>query len=381
MRLKSYFSRTVEQAMALAAQELGPEAMLLNSRKAPPEARHLGEYEVIFATDVPGEESSPPPSDAVPPQIASPDGERLAKDMAELKKELEGMRRAVTRSIMPAQLVGAPQDLSDAYAALIAGDVPPDLAREIVERAEARLSQARPKRGQRPVGAAFDRALMEELESRFTANPALGVGESRPSIVALVGPPGAGKSTTLVKLAVNYGLASRRPVVLFSMDTYRVAAADQLRCFAGILGVGCQVLETVAGLAQAIEENRGKELILIDTPGFGFQDMDSASGLAQFLSTRGDIDTHLVVSASMKSADLSRVVDGFEIFRPQYLLFTKLDETISFGPLLAEAARTGKPVSFFTTGQRIPEDIEAATRGRLIELVLMGGRGEHVSAA
>src|SRR5205807_2674874 len=148
----------------------------------------------------------------------------------------------------------------------------------------------------------------------------LGRGEAKPHVVALVGPPGCGKTTTLVKLAVNYGLASRRPVMLLSMDTYRVAAADQLRSYSAILGVGFQVLETVASLAQTIEENRGKELIFIDTPGFAFGDLDAAADLAQFLSTRQDIDTQLVLPSSMKAPDLTRMVDAFEVFRPQRLL-------------------------------------------------------------
>ena len=199
--------------------------------------------------------------------------------------------------------------------------------------------------------------------------------------MALVGPPGCGKTTTLVKLAVNYGLAARKPVVLISMDTQRVAAAEQLRSYAAILGVGFQVLETTAALAQAIEENRGKELIFIDTPGLAFGDMEDSSSLAHFLSTRKDIDTHLVLSASMKSADLTRMVDCYEIFRPQRLLFTKLDETVSFGPILNEAARTGKALSFFATGQRIPEDIEAASQNRLASLVLTGQIGTVRTAA
>jgi flagellar biosynthesis protein FlhF len=103
--------------------------------------------------------------------------------------------------------------------------------------------------------------------------------------------------------------------------------------------------------------------------------------MAQFLSTRNDIDTHLVLPSSMKSADVSRIVDSFEIFRPQRLLFTKLDETVSFGPIFAEAARTGKPLSFFANGQRIPEDLEAASRNRLIQLLLAGRSEAAVSAA
>ena len=120
------------------------------------------------------------------------------------------------------------------------------------------------------------------------------------------------------------------------------------------------MLETVASLAQAIEENRGKELIFIDTPGLGYGELEDSASLGHFLSTRSDIDTHLVLSASMKPADLSRMVDAFGLLRPQHLLFTKLDETGSYGPILSEAARTGKPLSFFTHGQRIPEDLEAA---------------------
>jgi flagellar biosynthesis protein FlhF len=286
------------------------------------------------------------------------------------------MRRTLTRSVMaPAQWAGASPDLSDAYALLTGSDVGPELAREIVQGAETRVLGPRsPKKGgaQRLDKTAFQKALADELDSRIKLDPALGRGELRPRIVAMVGPPGSGKTTTLVKLAVNYGLASRLPVLVLSMDTYRVAAAEQLRCYAAILGVGFQVLQTVTALAQTIEENRGKELIFVDTPGFGFGDMDSAAGLAQFLATRSDIDPHLVLPASMKAGDLSRIVDAFEIFRPQHLLFTKLDETGSFGPILNESVRTGKPLSFFTMGQRIPEDLETAGRGRLAEWILTG---------
>ncbi len=371
MKIKSYFSTSVESAMAKARQELGPDAMLVNSRRAPAETGHLGQYEVVFGV-VDGPRPGSPDS--------GPGRDRLSAEVSDLKKELEGMRRALTRSAFaPPEWLSSAPDLSDAYAALTANEVAPELTRDIVHAVEARASGS--SRLQTARAQIYQRALIEELESRFKANPGLGRTDSAPRITALVGPPGAGKTTTLVKLAVNYGLAARRPVMLLSMDTYRIAAAEQLRAYAGILGVGLQVLETVSALAQALEENSGKDLILIDTPGLGPGDFGDASQLARFISSRADIDTQLTVPASMKPADAARMVDAYAVFQPQRLIFTRMDETNSFGLILNEAARTGKPVSFLTNGQRIPEDLEEATSSLITGLILTGNRAQGRAAA
>jgi flagellar biosynthesis protein FlhF len=372
MRIKSYFCASIEEAIGKARSELGEDAMLLESRKALAEARHLGEYEVVFAVD------AVPQTAAGAAASGSPG---LAGEVAGLKKQLEGMRRALTKSAFaPGQWLGAAPELSEAYALLAAHEVAPELATEIVQAAASRAGwSARPAH-------AFDAGvwsgpLAEEIESRVRIESCIGRPDARPRIVALVGPPGAGKTATLVKLAVKYGLACRRPALLASMDTYRVAAADQLRAYAVILGVGFQLLETVTALAQTLAEHQGKDLILIDTPGLGFSDLECGSDLARFLSTRADIDTQLVLSSSMKSADLSRVVDAYEIFQPGRLLFTRLDETTALGPILNESVRTGKPLSFFSAGQRIPEDLEPASARRLTELIFGARPSQALTAA
>jgi flagellar biosynthesis protein FlhF len=169
---------------------------------------------------------------------------------------------------------------------------------------------------------------------------------------------------------VQYGIASRKACQILTVDTLRVGASDQLRSYAAVLGVGFQVLETTTALARALDDHQQKDLILIDTPGLSANDLEGFEDLAEFLSTYPGIDPHLVLPASMRTSDLKRVAGQYEIFKPAKLLFTRLDETETFGPILSQSIRSGKPMSFLTRGQRIPEDLEEATKDLILDLVL-----------
>lgn len=314
MKLKSYFSGTVEAAMELARQELGEEALLVNARPATPETRYLGAYEVVFGI---------PPQAPAPSTVEPGSNDRLAQEVAGLKREFERMMRsfAGTHAVPPPALPPAAENVPE-----IPG---------------------------------------------YQVDPTLGRPGAARAIVALVGPPGVGKTTTLIKLAARYGLAARKPTRILSTDVFRIAAADQLRSLASILGIGCDIAETAGALAQMLEEHRSKDLLLIDTPGLAQADMDDASDLAALLASRPEIDTHLVLPAFMRASDMDRAIEQYSVFGPRKLLFTRIDETTHHDDLAAVAARHGLPLSFFGTGQQIPDDLEEAGRTRIDALVAL----------
>jgi flagellar biosynthesis protein FlhF len=344
MKLKSYFSASVEAAMELARRELGEEALLVNARPATPETRYLGAYEVVFGL-VP-ENPDPPPSAkaaAIPPEPAG-----LQDELTDLRRQVERLTRAfeappATPLVAQAIPVAAP---------VLRDQLDPVLAERIAR------------------GARLDELFHTDshLGRRRPSGNSAGTIETR-SIVALVGPPGVGKTLTLAKLAARYGLAARRPVQILTADVERIAATEQLRTLAAILGIGCDVAETPLALLQLLEEHRSKGLILIDTPGFSYREMADAQPLAAALSTHPEIDTHLVLSAAMKPADLTRVGDAYAIFRPSKLLFTRIDETTRYEAIVNESARRNLPVSFLGRGQQIPDDLEEATPSRLLALI------------
>jgi flagellar biosynthesis protein FlhF len=328
MKLKSYFSGTVEAAMELARKEMGEDALLVHVRPATPETRRFGAFEVVFGI---------PPGSTRLDALALPSAGALA---AAAKRE---KRASAENTAVAAPPTASPSpSLPAAGSQLVAAELDAGLARQVTE------------------GTA--------LEDLFAVDATLGQGGGR-DVVALVGPPGAGKTTTLVKLAARYGLAARRPVHILSADVYRIAAADQIEALVSILGIGCTITETPAALRRALAAHPAGELLLIDTPGLGPRDIEDCASLIELIGSHPEMDVHLVLPATMQAASLRQAVDWYEPFHAQKLLFTHLDEAIRCGALINESARLSLPVSFLSTGQKIPDDIEPATKPRLCALV------------
>jgi flagellar biosynthesis protein FlhF len=385
LRVKSFFASSFQDAMKQAQTEMGHDALLLNSRETPPEARHLGTWEVMFGA------ASEPPKEVPAANLAANLAASLAANLAsnappspqpngvpnvngaatgggdEIRGHLDEIRSLLKRLASSPQPM--PQNANSIVGqALIDAGLERNLAQEIEDAVNLTMNRnALHHRGNSRNAPVWDRETLltetaREINNRFDVQPEIG------NVTALVGPPGCGKTTALINLAVTQGLLKGRPVQLISTDTARIAAVEPLRTYAGILGVQFRAAGTTAVLDQAIGSAPGNALILIDTPGYSASALEqSATELAWFLSQRHDIDTHLVLTASMRAADLKRMADRFEIFSPSKLLFTKLDETDSLGAVFGEAATRKKPLSYFSDGVLIPESIQPAAKAQVIE--------------
>jgi CheY-like chemotaxis protein len=188
--------------------------------------------------------------------------------------------------------------------------------------------------------------------------------------VVFVGPTGVGKTTTIAKIAAHCKLKEQRSVALITLDTYRVAAVEQLKLYANIIGVSLEVALTKREALAFIRRRRQTDLILLDTTGRSPMDPAGVDELHELLGLGHPIETHLVMSATTRERDLMDAMSRYATLPIDHLLFTKLDETTAYGNIFTMMQRTGLSLSYFSVGQSVPEDLEAVRPERLADLIL-----------
>ena len=192
----------------------------------------------------------------------------------------------------------------------------------------------------------------------------------KPKIVALIGPTGVGKTTTLAKIAAKFVLEEGAKVALITADTYRISAVEQLKTYSDILGLPLEIVYNPQALQEAIEKHRDKQLILLDTAGRSQYNAYQMKELSELLNIDADIEKHLVMSATTKTSDGLELLDNFSLCKPDRVIFTKVDETKTHGIILNILHRRKAALSYLTNGQSVPDDIEPASIEKLAELLL-----------
>lgn len=205
------------------------------------------------------------------------------------------------------------------------------------------------------------------------------MGTKRPKIVFFIGPTGVGKTTTIAKIASKFKVEEGKNVGLITADTYRMAAADQLRTYANILDVPMNVIYSGEDLNEAVKkqtrEYENLDVILVDTIGFSHKNevqRKDMKNLLEALDNAYEKEVFLVLSATTKYKDLIAITNSYMEFTKFGLIFTKLDETTCYGNIFNIKLHTGAPLSYVTTGQNVPDDIDVVNTQKLVKQLLGG---------
>jgi flagellar biosynthesis protein FlhF len=256
-----------------------------------------------------------------------------------------------------------PTILQKLYDRLIALDVEPSIARGLtvyLQKEQPHLTSYE----------ALCAALETPVAGLLKTAPPIAVEAGQRKIVALVGPTGVGKTTTIAKLAANFALSRKVEMAMLTIDTYRVAAIEQLKTYGDIIGLPVDVVLTPQSLKEALKQHHDKGVVMIDTAGRSPYNRLHINELRSFLDVDAQIETHLVLSASTRLADLKSIVKNFGPCGVDRLIFTKTDETDIVGGIISIAHETGLPVSYITTGQSVPDDIAVADAQSLAAMLI-----------
>lgn len=283
------------------------------------------------------------------------------------RRSLEALHGAACCATLAAQPLVTPWPEAGfaLYAALLEADVAPQFARELI----ANLFQSSPPRHhQNPAQLAV--LLRERLAAELPASGPIRTFPGKRKVAALVGPTGVGKTTTIAKLAANARLREGRRVGLLTMDTYRIAAVEQLRTYAEIIDLPLAVVTTPQEIREALQRMDDLELVLIDTAGRSPHDDARVHELREMLAAARPDEVHLVLSGTSSGRALAQTAERFAAINFSHVLLTKLDEALTCGTILDLLRVAQRPLSYVTNGQNVPADIAVAESAAFAERIL-----------
>jgi len=280
-------------------------------------------------------------------------------------KELKWMAQFLLKQAASLNHHNFPEHLVHFYYQMLKQGVCEEIALELIKKLRQDLSP----------DALGDRdrvrdSLVSKIEKELLLAGPIDLVPGKTKIAAFVGPTGVGKTTTLAKLAALYALDKKRKVALVTIDTYRIAAVEQLKIYARIMGLSFKTVSSPAEFSQVVVQYADRDLILVDTAGRSPRDQFHIKELKDFLRQSFPIEVYLVMSITHKEDNLSAIGSRFGLLPIDRIIFTKLDESYTYGSMVNQLFTIKKPLSYLTAGQRVPEDIEIATKERTISLIL-----------
>ena len=360
MRIKRYVARDMREALGLVKKDLGPEALILESRRV----RQKGlmgffrplHIEVTAAVDKRTSQG------VIPRELDTLQTKTIQSEIDELKSLVKQVMIQQNGLLSRESKEKSPLDYL--YRQLVDSEVEKSVARDLLKEVgrdcpEEKLTQAQ-----------AHRQLRDKIGKRL--KPVDFNGQKY--IFCFVGATGVGKTTTLAKLAAHYAILKGKKVGLITLDTYRIGAVEQLRSYARLMDLPLEVVMSPRELEEALMKMNDMDYIMVDTAGRNSKNFIHIQELQSFSKVLPEPITFLCLSATTRWQDMALITNNFKPLNYNALIFTKLDETSSFGTILNAACHTTLPVAFLTNGQKVPEDLEIPSVERLTDLIL-GGKG------
>ncbi|MBN1828900.1 MAG: flagellar biosynthesis protein FlhF [Deltaproteobacteria bacterium] len=369
MQVKSYRATSIREAMARIKEDLGPEAVVLSSKRISEGPIPL--MEVLAARDD-GRTAVMSGSDDMASALSAL--KREIEELKELKREWSHQEGAAELTALKEGLsalfdvIGIRHQgkscgpLARVYNRLTAEGIAKDQA---VRIAESVRSQASPGEG-RSYEILWERAkgvIEDHMKDSWKKSV-------QRRIKFLVGPTGAGKTTTLAKLAARHRLERKQSVGVVTLDTYRIAAPEQLKIYADIIDVPLAVAADASSFREALGVFADRDVILVDTPGTSMKDDRFSGTLKEILSSTDGGGADLVLSVTESQEHLRRTIERFEGIRYDSLIFTKIDEEERYGAIYNILRHVGKPAHVIANGQAVPTDLIEADPARVMALVV-----------
>lgn len=385
MSPKTFQGQTMAEALAGVKRAFGPNAIILSTRTVS-RGGILGLaskplVEITAARDMPAlatagrtrrlaaaKESAAKKQTVSGTQIVAAPTAASDVSTACLLREFDSLKSVVSDLVLESRRTHTAKsgELHELYRSLLSNAVAEEVALAMVRRLEDELTPEQ-LASSTLVRDRLSRMLINSLP---VAGPIAPTRADGPHIAALIGPTGVGKTTTVAKLAANFSLREQRKVGLITLDTYRIAAVEQLKTYAEILDVPLKIAMSPEEYQDALMELGDRDVILIDTAGRSQRDTMKIQELRSFFDFAQPHETHLVLSSAANERVIHQAVERFSEVGFDRVIFTKMDEAVGFGVILGALQKVNAKLSYYTTGQDVPADIEVGDPATLAGMIL-----------
>ncbi len=375
MKMKKYSAVTMTEAMSKVRADLGDDAVILNSKVVYTKG-FLGLFKKKTIEVVAGMDKYETPLQPVQPlqkeMISSVKKEEVVS--SELKKELSDIKMLVQSMQRPVETKKYTEDIESFLQYLRNHEI----NEELITRIGDELFEHVNENDSTKQSLSYRQIATQVLKEALKDVPFGGLSYQK-KYINVLGPTGVGKTTTIAKMAAHAVLQKKKKIGFITTDTYRIAAIEQLKTYAGLLQAPVEIVYNSEDFTKAMETYKDFDLVFIDTAGRNYKEVKFVEDVKKLIQFEDNVESYLVLSSTSKEKDMETIIEQFSSFPIEQFIFTKADETNSIGSMINLMIKYNKGLAYYTDGQEVPEDINEASVDSLLKLLFKEYEDERSS--